>query len=105
MSYPLDKQPSRLVMCHPSCRSKVSTITPVAQGTNMLTNYSNATYHSLQTDYRRRFTKGVEFQVNYVFSKSLSDRLETRKRALSHFLIGTIPDLKKHLRPLTSATL
>ena len=31
MSYPLDKQPSRLVTCHPSCRSKVSTITPVAQ--------------------------------------------------------------------------
>ncbi len=31
MSYLLDKQPSRLVMCHPSCRSKLSIITPVAQ--------------------------------------------------------------------------
>ena len=28
----LDKQPSRLIMCQSSCRSKVSTITPVAQG-------------------------------------------------------------------------
>ncbi|MDX2266699.1 MAG: carboxypeptidase regulatory-like domain-containing protein [Bryobacter sp.] len=44
-----------------------------AQGTNMMTNYSNASYHGLQIDYTRRFQKGLYFQANYVWSRNLSD--------------------------------
>jgi len=42
-------------------------------GTNMVTNYSNATYHSLQADIRKRLPKNVFFQGNYTWSKVLSD--------------------------------
>jgi len=42
-------------------------------GTNMMTNYSNGTYHSLQADVRKRLPKSVFFQGNYVWSKVLSD--------------------------------
>lgn len=46
---------------------------PNALGTNMMTNYSNGTYHGLQMDVRRRLPKNVFFQGNYVWSKVLSD--------------------------------
>lgn len=46
---------------------------PVAQGANMMTNYSNASYNALQVNYTRRFSRGVSWQANYVWSKSLSD--------------------------------
>ncbi len=42
-------------------------------GTNLMTNYSNASYNGFQMDYSRRFSKGFYFQANYVFSKNLSD--------------------------------
>jgi hypothetical protein len=38
-----------------------------------LDNFSNSEYNSLQLETRRRFQSGLEFQVNYVFSKWLSD--------------------------------
>jgi hypothetical protein len=38
-----------------------------------LDNFSNSEYNSLQLETRRRFQQGLEFQVNYVFSKWLSD--------------------------------
>lgn len=44
-----------------------------ALGTNLLTNYSVSSYNSLQVDYTRRYTRGYSWQVNYVWSKSLSD--------------------------------
>ena len=46
---------------------------PLALGTNVMTNYSNATYNAAQFDYRRSMSHGVQFQTNYTFSKSLSD--------------------------------
>lgn len=42
-------------------------------GANMLTNYSNSTYHAMQVDYRRSYSNGFQFQVNYALSKVLSD--------------------------------
>ncbi|MEO6758566.1 MAG: hypothetical protein ABIO24_03860, partial [Saprospiraceae bacterium] len=42
-------------------------------GTNLMTNYANGTYHSLQADVRKRLPKNVFFQGNYVWSKVLSD--------------------------------
>ncbi|HUA87382.1 MAG TPA: hypothetical protein VMB85_26175, partial [Bryobacteraceae bacterium] len=38
-----------------------------------LDNYSNSHYDSGQAEVRRRFSNGLSFQVNYVFSKWLSD--------------------------------
>lgn len=38
-----------------------------------LDNYSNSTYNSLQVEVRRRLTKGLQYQVNYSYSRWLSD--------------------------------
>ncbi len=72
---------------------------PNALGTNMMTNYSNATYHSLQMDYRRRFNKGFEFQINYVFSKSLSDSLGDAQARFEPFLDLNNPGIEKAPSP------
>lgn len=72
---------------------------PNALGTNMMTNYSNATYHSLQLDYRRRYSKGFEFQVNYVFSKSLSDTLGDGQARFEPFLDLNNPSIEKAPSP------
>jgi hypothetical protein len=47
---------------------------PVAQGANMLSNFSRSSYDAFQIDYTRRFVRGFSFQVNYAFAKSLSDQ-------------------------------
>ncbi|MBI3470120.1 MAG: TonB-dependent receptor [Candidatus Solibacter usitatus] len=46
---------------------------PNTLGANVMTNYSNSTYHALQTEVRRRTRAGLNFQANYTFSKVLSD--------------------------------
>jgi len=46
---------------------------PSILGGNVLTNYSNSSYHGLQIDAMHRFKNGVQFQLNYSFSKVLSD--------------------------------
>jgi len=46
---------------------------PFSLGTNLMTNYSNATYHSLQVDVRKQLTRNFFFQTNYTWSKVLSD--------------------------------
>ncbi len=40
---------------------------------DMLQNQGKYNYNSLQAEVRKRFTKGLAFQANYVFSKVLSD--------------------------------
>ena len=40
---------------------------------DLVTNYSNSSYHGLQLEVRRRAAKGVQFQGNYTFSKVLTD--------------------------------
>jgi hypothetical protein len=57
-----------------------------AQGTNMMTNYSNASYHGFQIDYTRRFQKGLYFQANYVWSKNLSDATGDAQARFEPFL-------------------
>lgn len=47
---------------------------------DMVTNYSNSSYHALQLEIRRRATKGVHFQGNYSFSKVLTDSSGTQVR-------------------------
>ncbi len=46
---------------------------PFSNGTNVMTNYSNANYNALQVDYRRVFSKGFQVQANYTYSKVMSD--------------------------------
>lgn len=57
-----------------------------ALGTNIITNYSNASYHGLQIDYTRRYAKGFYFQANYVWSKNLSDAAGDAQARLEPFL-------------------
>ncbi len=47
---------------------------------DLVTNYSNSSYHGLQLEVRRRATKGVHFQGNYTFSKVLTDSSGTQVR-------------------------
>ena len=47
---------------------------------DMVTNYSNSSYHALQLEVRRRASKGVHFQGNYSFSKVLTDSSGTQVR-------------------------
>ncbi len=61
-------------------------VNPNAQGTNMMTNYSNASYHGFQVDYTRRFQKGLYFQANYVWSKNLSDATGDAQARFEPFL-------------------
>ncbi len=46
---------------------------PNAAFSQVLGNDSYSTYHSLQAEVRRRFSKGLYFQANYTFSKTLTD--------------------------------
>jgi hypothetical protein len=59
---------------------------PNALGTNLMTNYSNASYHGLQLDYTRRYAKGFYFQGNYVWSKNLSDAAGDAQARFEPFL-------------------
>jgi hypothetical protein len=47
---------------------------------DLITNYSNSSYHALQAEIRRRNAGGVEFQANYTFSKVLTDSSGTQVR-------------------------
>lgn len=46
---------------------------PNAGVVDFLTNSGRYRYHSLQTEVRRRFTQGLQFQANYTFAKTLTD--------------------------------
>ena len=55
-----------------------------ALGADMLTNYSSASYNSMQLAMRHRMHSGLSFEANYTFSKVLSDGdgdLQTRFQA------------------------
>ncbi len=47
---------------------------------DMVTNYSNSSYHALQLEVRRRASAGLQFQANYSFSKVLTDSSGTDVR-------------------------
>ena len=68
---------------------------PNALAADYLTNYSSATYHSLQAEVRRRLKAGLDFQANYTFSKVLSDAAGTTQNRLEHFLDSANPKLER----------
>lgn len=47
---------------------------------DMLTNYSNSSYHAVQFEVRRRYAPGLHFQGNYSFSKVLTDSVAPQFR-------------------------
>jgi hypothetical protein len=46
---------------------------PNANGITLLGNDSMSNYHSLQAEFRRRFSGGLQFQADYTFSKALTN--------------------------------
>jgi Carboxypeptidase regulatory-like domain len=53
---------------------------------NSFTNGAIFRYNSLQAEFRRRFTKGLYFQANYTFQKTLSDGVGTSQTLVEPFL-------------------
>src|SRR5262249_28155050 len=68
-----------------------------------LDNFSNSRYDSLQFEARRRFQHGFDFQVNYVFSKWLSDATGLDKHRFEPFLDIHNTKLER-ARPTTDLT-
>ncbi len=61
---------------------------------DILANYSNASYHALQLELRRRSPSGVQYQANYSFSKALTDSSGTAVR-FDPFLDNAQPELER----------
>lgn len=59
---------------------------PNILGANVLTNYSNASYNAFQLDVTRRFSRGLQIQANYVWSKVLSDAAGDQQTDFEPFL-------------------
>lgn len=72
---------------------------PVANGTNMVTNFSNSTYNSLQVEVRRRMGKALQFQGNYTFSKVLSDAAGDAQVRFEPFLDIDNPKIERARAP------
>jgi Carboxypeptidase regulatory-like domain len=68
---------------------------PFALGTDYLTNYTSASYNSLQVQVRRRARAGLDFQANYTFSKVLSDSAGVSQSRIEHFLDLEQPKIER----------
>ncbi|HKE27325.1 MAG TPA: TonB-dependent receptor [Bryobacteraceae bacterium] len=68
---------------------------PYALGSDILTNYSNSTYNSLQVEARHRMRSGLSFEANYTFSKVLSDADGDVQSRIQHFLDINNPKLER----------
>jgi len=72
---------------------------PFSAGTNMLTNYSNATYNALQFDARHAFRSGLVFQANYTYGKVLSDSAGENQVRFEPFLDLANPKIERARAP------
>lgn len=68
---------------------------PYALGSDVLTNYSNSTYNSLQAEVRHRMRSGLSFEANYTFGKVLSDADGDVQSRIQHFLDIHNPGLER----------
>jgi hypothetical protein len=68
---------------------------PNALGTDLLTNYSSSSYNSLQLEARHRTKSGLSLEVNYTFSKVLSDADGDVQSRLQHFLDINNPGIER----------
>lgn len=74
-------------------------LNPYILGGNILTNYSNSTYNALQADVRRNLAHGLQFQVNYTWSKILSDANGDQQTDFEPFLDIHNTKIEKHRVP------
>ena len=72
---------------------------PYILGANMITNYSNSTYNALQIDVRHRYRNGLQWQVNYSWSKVLSDAMGDQQTRFEPFLDVNNPKLERARAP------
>jgi hypothetical protein len=68
---------------------------PNALGADMLTNYSNSTYNSLQVTARHRSRAGLDVTANYSFSKVLSDAAGDSQTRIEQFLDVNNPKIER----------
>lgn len=66
-----------------------------ALGTNSVSNYSTASYHGLQADYRRTFRSGIQVQANYTYSKVMSDASGDGQTRFEPFLDMRNPEIER----------
>src|SRR5262249_18789783 len=71
----------------------------VARAGDTITNFSNATYNSLQFDARRRVTDGLTLQANYTFAKVLSDAAGDTQERFEAFLDLHNPKIERAPAP------
>jgi hypothetical protein len=67
---------------------------PNAFVADVLGNFSYSNYHALQTEVRRRLSKGLSFQVNYTFGKVLTDFAGSQTN-FSSYMDNAHPELEK----------
>jgi hypothetical protein len=68
---------------------------PYALGSDILTNFSQSSYNSLQVELRHRMGSGLSFEANYTFSKVLSDADGDVQSRIQHFLDIHNPGLER----------
>jgi hypothetical protein len=68
---------------------------PNSIASDMLTNYSNSTYNSLQLEARHRMRSGLSLEANYTFSKVLSDADGDNQVRFQAFLDANNPRLDR----------
>jgi len=71
---------------------------PLGVSANLLLNHSHSTYNALQADVRGRL-RALTFQVNYAFSKVLSDSQGTGQTRLEPFLDNRQPHIERSRAP------
>ena len=62
---------------------------------DMVTNFSNSSYHALQLEIGRRSRKGLGYQLNYSFSKVLTDSSGVSQVRFDPFLDIHSPDIER----------
>jgi hypothetical protein len=72
---------------------------PNAFASTYVTNFSNSEYDALQLETRRRLKNGLSYQVNYTFSKWLSDAAGIDQLRYEPFLDINHPGLEKARTP------
>jgi len=70
---------------------------PQFAGANLTGNFANSTYHSLQIELNKRFSRGFTVQSNYTWSKALGEEEGSGQEQLDSFRDGRNRRLEKRL--------
>ena len=85
--------------------ASISTVppNPSTYAADVVSNGSFSNYHALQTEVRRRFSGGLDFQANYTFSKALTDfeGTSTNFEAYQDLTFGSILEKRRSRNDLT----